>query len=264
MLLSTLLFRWYVFFFWTVGLVALSRATGLPGALLRFFVAWAVTYLFEWNSSRPGGWFPYGHYRYLPTTQGREIWIGHLPLMDSLSLAFLAVGALGVAGLSAGLTTAELLSAPRRLWIGLSTLSVLLFVMIDMVIDPVALRGGRWFLGQIYDYPQGGTYFGVTWSNFAGWGVTGAVILFFWRILPLSARQGGGPASLVDRFLPPFLYLSVYLFNLSIALYLREWGIAFADLLLAAGAGMLLAWIRRRVGDGRGGDRDPARDKPLA
>ncbi|MHB8370087.1 MAG: carotenoid biosynthesis protein [Leptospirales bacterium] len=247
LLLSTLLFRWYVFFFWTVGLVALSRATGPPGALLRFFVAWAITYLFEWNSSRPGGWFPYGHYRYLPTTQGREMWIGHLPLMDSLSLAFLAVGALGVAGLSAGLTLGELLSAPRRLWIRISGIALLLFVMIDMVIDPVALRGGRWFLGQIYDYPQGGAYFGVTWSNFVGWGVTGAVILFFWRILPLSVRHGAGPASPVDRFLPPFLYVSVYLFNLAIALYLGEGRIALADLFLAAGAGTILLWVRRRA-----------------
>jgi putative membrane protein len=31
-------------------------------------------------------------------------------------------------------------------------LAVTFFVLIDVVIDPVALRGSRWFLGQIYGY----------------------------------------------------------------------------------------------------------------
>ena len=40
-------------------------------------------------------------------------------------------------------------------------LTCLLFMLIDVVIDPVALRGDRWFLGQIYGYPDPGVYFGV-------------------------------------------------------------------------------------------------------
>ena len=42
-------------------------------------------------------------------------------------------------------------------------------VTLDIVIDPLALRGYRWFLGQIYGYPEPGVYFGVTLSNFGGW-----------------------------------------------------------------------------------------------
>ena len=198
LLLSTLLFRWYVFFFWGVGLVALSRATGMLGGVLRFAVAWGVAYLFEWSSARPGGWFPFGHYQYLPTTKDREIWLGILPLMDSLSFAFLAVGALGLTGLAVRRSLGEILAAPGWLWRRLLPVAVLLFTAIDMVIDPVALRGSRWFLGQIYDYPDGGAYFGVTLSNFVGWAVTGTAILVLWRFLPLRGEgreEGGGSGS---------------------------------------------------------------------
>ena len=251
LLLSTLLFRWYVFFFWGVGLVALSRATGIWGGVLRFAVAWGVAYLFEWSSARPGGWFPFGHYQYLPTTKDREIWLGILPLMDSLSFAFLAVGALGLTGLAVRRSLGEILAAPGWLWRRLLPVAVLLFTAIDMVIDPVALRGSRWFLGQIYDYPDGGAYFGVTLSNFVGWAVTGTTILVLWRFLPLRGEgreEGGAP----DRLLPPFLYLSVYLFNLSVALWLREWGIASADILLAIVVGGLLFRLRRVLPSRRG------------
>ena len=251
LLLSTLLFRWYVFFFWGVGLVALSRATGMLGGVLRFAVAWGVAYLFEWSSARPGGWFPFGHYQYLPTTKDREIWLGILPLMDSLSFAFLAVGALGLTGLAVQRSLGEILAAPGWLWRRLLPVAVLLFTAIDMVIDPVALRGSRWFLGQIYDYPDGGAYFGVTLSNFVGWAVTGTTILVLWRFLPLRGEgreEGGAP----DRLLPPFLYLSVYLFNLSVALWLREWGIASADILLAIVVGGLLFRLRRVLPSRRG------------
>ncbi|MDH5698334.1 MAG: hypothetical protein OEZ41_00025 [Nitrospirota bacterium] len=32
-------------------------------------------------------------------------------------------------------------------------LTVILFTFLDVVIDPVALQGERWFLGKIYGYP---------------------------------------------------------------------------------------------------------------
>jgi uncharacterized membrane protein len=52
------------------------------------------------------------------------------------------------------------------------------FVCLDVIIDPVALRGSRWFLGQIYGYPQPGVYFGVPISNFAGWFAMGFVLIW--------------------------------------------------------------------------------------
>src|SRR3546814_3647402 len=39
----------------------------------------------------------------------------------------------------------------------------------------LAVRGDRWFLGHIFYYPDGGAYFGVPLTNFAGWMVVGMV-----------------------------------------------------------------------------------------
>lgn len=241
---STILFRWYVFFFWGVGLWALTRATGFPGALLRFAGGYGIAYLCEWSSSRADGWFPFGHYRYLPTTMDREIWIGPLPLMDSMSFDFLAVGALGLAGMAAGHSLGTVLGLPWRAFLPVAFRGVILFVMIDMMIDPVSLRGARWFLGQIYDYPTGGAYFGVTLSNFAGWGVVGALMMALWRVFPPlgpvrnmaydrgspSGTQEGVIQRILARWAPAAIYLSVALFNLSVAVYLGEWKIVGADL----------------------------------
>ena len=48
-------------------------------------------------------------------------------------------------------------------------------MLLDVVIDPVAVRGDRRFLGHIFFYPEGGAYFGVPVFNFAGWTVVGMV-----------------------------------------------------------------------------------------
>ena len=48
-------------------------------------------------------------------------------------------------------------------------LSAVFMAFIDIVIDPVALRGDWWFFGSIYWYPDPGTYFGVPLANFIGW-----------------------------------------------------------------------------------------------
>ncbi len=48
-----------------------------------------------------------------------------------------------------------------------------MMMLLDVVIDPLAVRGDRWFLGRVFDYPSGGVYFGVPLSNFAGWLLVG-------------------------------------------------------------------------------------------
>lgn len=245
LLIQTLAFRWYVFLFWGTGLFFLSRAVGPSGAVKRFAYAYVVAYVCEYSSSRPGGWFPFGHYDYLPTTLGKEIWVGPLPLMDSLSFAFLMVASLGLVGWIEDKGIGDILSAPlRNVWTSLG-LAVFYFVVIDVVIDPSSLRGSRWFLGQIYDYPGGGAYFGVTISNFVGWGVVGVLILFGWRIRTVSS----GPCASdkrpsLDRLGPVGLYLCVFLFNTGVAAWIGEWRLVIAD--LAVGAVMALAGMARR------------------
>ncbi|MCC7522878.1 carotenoid biosynthesis protein [Candidatus Uhrbacteria bacterium] len=53
-------------------------------------------------------------------------------------------------------------------------LAAMFLVLMDLVLDPAAVHAGLW------SYPAGGWYFGVPWTNFAGWmfsGILGASIL---------------------------------------------------------------------------------------
>ena len=57
----------------------------------------------------------------------------------------------------------------------ITLLAGVLMMLLDVVIDPLAVRGDRWFLGRIFYYAEAGVYFGVPLSNFAGWLVVGWV-----------------------------------------------------------------------------------------
>ncbi len=236
--LHTILFRWYVFLFWFAGLFFLARSCGWRGATLRFLSAYLIAYGCEYASSRPSGWFPFGPYTYLPTTVQQEIWIGSLPLMDSMSFAFLMVASLGAVGWFEGRLLSGLLGSPSRFRLSRWAMAILFFVLVDVVIDPVSLRGNRWFLGQIYYYPRGGRYFGVPFSNFIGWGVVGAMILVSWNLPYLrgahdiARNRTSSRDSPLDRWGPPFLYLCVFAFNTVIAFLIREWFLGLADLLV--------------------------------
>ena len=254
LLMSTFSFRWYVFFFWGVGFALLSRQTGWLTALIRFVLAYLIAYTCEDISSLPGGWFPFGHYTYLATTREQEIWIGHLPLMDSLSFAFLMVASLGTMAMFQGRSLREALTGPfDRVKADLWTRALIGFVLVDVVIDPVSLRGNRWFLGQIYYYPDGGFYFGVPIANFAGWAIVGALILIAWtlpfpRIVKSPEKNLPFSYGPIDRWGPVFLYSSVFLFNMSIAFYLGEWKLGLADVcvgLLVILAGVCCRGVRK-------------------
>ncbi|MFH0809650.1 MAG: carotenoid biosynthesis protein [Pseudomonadota bacterium] len=161
----TALLRPYVFGYF--ALYCLSGRIELGPRRLALFtlLAWLLAWLSEYSSITTG--FPYGFYRYHHLTLGRELWVGGVPFFDSLSYTFLAY--------------ASLCAARRRLGAGAPVLkSALLggvFMLLqDIVVDPVAVRGSRWFLGDLFDYPGGGIYFGVPLSNFGGWLLTGWAI----------------------------------------------------------------------------------------
>jgi putative membrane protein len=112
--------------------------------------------------------------------------------------------------------------AIRTAWPAL-VLSAAFLTFIDVIIDPVALRGDRWFLGSIYGYPEPGVYFGIPLMNFVGWAVVGLVALSIYFV--------------IDRRLPPppadttvtgylllgcALYYGVLLFNLTITFWIGE------------------------------------------
>src|SRR5207249_11874266 len=66
-------------------------------------------------------------------------------------------------------------AASPRATLTLALLSGALMMLLDVVIDPLSVRGDQWFLGRIFWYPSGGVYFGVLLSNFAGWLFVGAL-----------------------------------------------------------------------------------------
>jgi putative membrane protein len=107
-------------------------------------------------------------------------------------------------------------------------LSGALMTLLDVVIDPLAVRGGRWFLGHIFFYPEAGIYFGVPLFNFAGWLLVGWATVggYVWAAgdTPLGAPRLGIA-----------LYYLVLAVNLTVTLWIGE--------LLIAGAGIVVHMV---------------------
>lgn len=239
LLWKTLLLRPYVFFFLAVALVASFRLLGRTRTGALFGMTWLTAFVCELSSTRIG--FPFGDYYYTGSSVGEELYLSNVPFMDSLSFTFLLFASYclalwlllpaepGSPGSGRRLLTRESLSWPV---IGLTCA---LFMLIDVVIDPVALRGDRWFLGKIYGYPEPGVYFGVPLANFAGWFVVGLIAMTGYRVLD---RQGGMlPAfphavAAGDVLLGGGLYYGVLLFNLALTFWIGEWVLGLAGCLL--------------------------------
>lgn len=127
-------------------------------------------------------------------------------------------------------------------------LTVVLFVLIDIVIDPVALRGSRWFLGQIYGYYEDGVYFGVPLANFLGWGIVGLGLITLHRVLDgvyrSRPRRAWGTAWVPYRGLfGPLLYLGVFGFNVAVTFMIGERTLGVVDLFLF-GPLVVFAWTQ--------------------
>src|SRR5204863_9307365 len=107
---------------------------------------------------------------------------------------------------------------------------------LDVVIDPLAVRGDRWFLGRIFYYPSGGAYFGVPLSNFAGWLCVGA--LGVGAYLALAGGVTGG------RLWPGVaLYYLVLGFNLAVTAWIGEWTLVAVRLALHAAISATLRYL---------------------
>lgn len=201
--IQTLLLRPYVFGFLVAYLVLAMRDLGPRRTLL--FSGWtcAVAWMAEFTSTRVG--IPFGLYHYTETTRSEELFISNVPFFDSMSFVFLAYAAYCLARFA--------LRRPRGLRV--VVLAGVLMMLLDVVIDPLAVRGDRWFLGRIFYYPDGGALFGVPLSNFAGWAIVGWVAIGgFVRIggrAPMRSPSGGVA-----------LYYGVLAFSLIIAWWIRE------------------------------------------
>jgi putative membrane protein len=223
LLFSTVLLRPYVFAFLALFLLAAWWSFGWERAVLFAGATWLLAFVAEFSSVRIG--IPFGPYVYLENTRGQELYISNVPFMDSLSFTFLAYASYSLAlafclpvRRERGRLRLVDLPAARRSW-GVWLLAVCFFVWIDVVIDPAAVRGDRWFLGKIFYYPDGGIYFGVPLSNFIGWGVVGGASIglfilcdrWFWPDRPARPLLSA-----------VWLYYLILGFNLGVTFWIGE------------------------------------------
>ena len=253
LLVGSVVHRPYVYAFLVCFLSFATYQLGWRRMLVFLGPTWLIAFACEYSSTRNG--FPFGLYRYFDDTRTQELWISNVPFFDSLSFVFLSYFSFVVAAALVG--DVPRLASRAVPWVG-----GVLMMLLDVVIDPVALQGDQWFLGRIYDYPYRGFYFGVTAANFAGWFFVGVVTQAVFRALigaggsPLARRPSRRPLRAVG---PLFVlgacgvYAGIFFFNLTMTVVIGDHDLALASTAVtvvtlgAIGAGL---YFQRITGTG--------------
>lgn len=239
LLWGTVLFRPYVYVFFAFFLIFSIYQLGLKSSVKFLVVTWCVAWTAEYSSTN-GYYFPFGEYFYIDTTRSRELWVANVPFWDSLSFVFLSYFSYTLA--AAILTPAS--DRNQMLWSGLRNpftpiFGGILMMLLDVVIDPVALQGEKWFLGKVYGYPINGFYFGVTLANFLGWFFVGFVTQFILQKLILKDCINL-PKRKNRWFMQNFhrgifgVYSGVFAFNLFMTFWIQDNKLGFASTCVAA------------------------------
>jgi len=215
-ILQTILRRWYavafVFgFFW-----AASTERGWKRALRFWLIASGLAIVFELSSTHSP--FPYSRYDYTELTKGKELFIFNVPLFVPLSHAVLiwAGRSIAVVGFRARTRNA------------IPVLGALGAVLVDLVVDPVSLHGRQWFLGDMYHWQSARGYLGVPLWNFLGWFFVAFVVLYLDETLDVGRERT------FDAMRGVTLALSVMVFNVLIALGIRQWRVALSGAVITA------------------------------
>src|SRR5438094_3194415 len=223
---KTVLLRPYVFVPLTLALAISVSLMGRTRTTIFFLVTWMVAFGCEFSSTRTG--IPFGWYFYNDSTRGQELYLSNIPFMASLSFAFLLFGSYCLSLLFRSRSRRQgsqiyiASTALQTSWSVLA-LSVLFFALVDVIIDPVALRGDRWFLGKIYYYPEPGVHFGVPIANYLGWALVGLLALGLFRLLePRLPAPPNPPAITRPLLLGCTLYYGVLAFNLAVTFWIDE------------------------------------------
>lgn len=127
--------------------------------------------------------FPYGHFSY--TTAIGPVLFGLVPLTVAFAYLPILLGGVTLSRTGGTLLRAVLLSTG---WV----------LLADLVPDPAAVHAGFW----IWENP--GLYYGIPFSNFLGWALTG--FIYSWLFFLLTSNPGK-PLS----FPPPLMAASLLL-----------------------------------------------------
>ncbi|MCS7079304.1 MAG: carotenoid biosynthesis protein [Chloracidobacterium sp.] len=244
LLVGTVAMRPYVFVFLLAYLFLAVSRMGWVRALVWTVLAYLLAFACEWSSIHNG--FPFGLYRYFDDTRDRELWVAGVPFFDSLSFAFLsfvsfeAAVILRTPWVSWHTTVGD--AAARRSWLTV-VYAGLLMMFLDVVIDPVTLQGERWFLGKLYDYPHGGSHFGVTIENYLGWFVVAVLITTSFRLLEetvlRTVSQRGAFDFPLKHAAPLGVYFGILGFNIAVTFWIGETTMGWASTFIA----LLLGWM---------------------
>lgn len=254
--IQTVLLRPYVFLFLCVFLLCAVQLIGWPRTWRFWIISWVTGFVCEFSSTRIG--IPFGWYDYTGSTVGQELYLSNIPIMASLSFSFLLYAAYCTAlCLLLPIDHASISFPPSLISVrfdpaartsrSVLLLTSFLFALIDMVIDPVALRGDRWFLGKIYYYVDPGFHFGVPLANYVGWVVVGLICLSIYS--PIDRRLPAPPPhthrSTTLRLLPGLgLYYVVLAFTLGVTFWIGEWHMGISGVLMCL---PLTAWFALRL-----------------
>ena len=245
LLINTLLLRPYVFVFLAAALFCAYRLVGWRRSTWFLGFASLTSFLCEYASTHTG--IPFGWYNYTGSTVNQELYLLNIPFIVPISFSFLLFASYCLAlflflPASPSQNSARAFRWPnlvfpieaRTSW-SVFGLTVLFAILIDMVIDPVALRGDRWFLGELYRYWDPGIHFGVPITNYLGWIVMGSISLALY--FPMD-RHLPSPSLRPDRsvtatvLLGCGLYYGVLLFNLAVTFWIGELLLGMTGLLL--------------------------------
>jgi uncharacterized membrane protein len=254
LLLHTVMLRPYVFVFFIVYFFGCSMHLGVKRAFFFCITGYLISWISEYSSIHNG--IPYGVYYYIEQTKGQEIWVFGVPLMDSMSYVFLAYAGYSMALMiispvyysKKGIYFLETKKIRDSLFI--RVLGAFFFVYLDIIIDPVALRGDKWFLGRIYGYPEGGVYFGIPISNFIGWLIVGFLLVYALQKIDRYLDTKGikdyhGHRYSWRHLIGPSLYIGVLVFNLAITFSIREYTLGWAGVFIILLPAVLLFSIMK-------------------
>lgn len=235
LIFSTFVLRPYVLIFLLLFLAGSLKVFGWKRTVLFIAYAYPLSFLLEVCSTRFG--FPFGIYIYHPLdTVGRELWVLDIPWMSTLSFVFLSFFSYR---LSVYFFTRAPFSWPF-------TAAFFMF-LVDFVIDPVTLQGRRWFLGDLYHYPEAGFYFGVPFSNFLGWALTGFLVSFPFAVEELLKKRELEHWKKYWRwdFFLSWVYVGAILFMAAVAFSIGEDRLGIVGASIGAAVGLGLAFRRK-------------------
>lgn len=137
---------------------------GKRHTLVIFAIIMAVSFAAEYIGVH-GGWL-FGPYFYNPSHEVNGFLWGGVPPLVTFSYISM--------GYSAYLVARIILGTPGKMkgaaLVGVPLLAAMLMTLWDMSFDPIAS-----YVHKIYDWYEGGAYFGVPFRNFTGWFLESAV-----------------------------------------------------------------------------------------